>query len=360
MRVSGAAPPPILRRRCCCNSPGCTRFCADGLAKRSVFGRHRGRAAGRECRRSKPRVGLRSAKTRLAEGDLAGRNGPRPGLRLHSMFDRRGYRFPGVLEGALNLAQGDLGLAARFTDLAIAVRRDGRSGCPLYLLMHQRGEIRAARGDQAGRLADFGAAVALASRWRQEIPPSISSLTAANIEFENRVFDSFIEAAAERALRSRDERWVERSLAAVERNRAHSLLKTVSFIDTWRGKLRPEYWEAQGQLRAESARLLRAGQTRSSESDRWNWNLPKWNPKRNCRFPAIIKRSLAPRVHLYIFKRTKCVGSTAELPFGEASIVLVGSYGGSGDFASIAGGRTAPRGNRGIPRSGAARRVGCG
>jgi CHAT domain-containing protein len=210
-----------------------------------------------------------AGETRMAAGDLAGAEWAHDqAFRLRSLFDHPDLPMSWAFEGALNLAQGNFAIAAKFTDRAIASAAVVDSSFPLYLLMHQRGEIRAARGDKDGALADFGAAVELASRWRQEIPPSISSLTAANIGLENRVFDSFIEAAAERALRGRDSRWVERSLAALERNRSHSLHETLSFIGTWRSKLWPEYWEAQGQLRAESARLVRTGQIRSSESDR--------------------------------------------------------------------------------------------
>lgn len=237
-----------------------------------------------------------AGETRMAAGDLAGAERAHDqAFRLRSLFDHPDLPISWAFEGALNLAQGNLDLAAKFTDQAIASAAVVDSGFPLYMLMHQRGEIRAARGDQDGALADFGAAVELASRWRQEIPPSISSLTAANIELENRVFDSFIEAAAERALRSRDERWVERSLAAVERNRAHSLLKTVSFIDTWRGKLRPEYWEAQGQLRAESARLLRAGQSRSSESDRLELELTEMESETKLQISSNYKEIFSPQ-----------------------------------------------------------------
>ncbi len=188
-------------------------------------------------------------------------------LRLQSMFDRSRLPLAWALEGALRLAQKDYKLAARFTDLAIASAAVADTGRPLYLLIHQRGEIRRALGDADGALDDFSGAVELASRWRREVPPSVAALTATNIELESRVFDSFIEAAAERAILGGGQPWIERSLAAVERNRAHSLRETLSMAGAWRSRLSPEYWEVQGQLRAESARLLRAGLNRSAESD---------------------------------------------------------------------------------------------
>jgi CHAT domain-containing protein len=205
---------------------------------------------------------------RLAQGDLgSAERAINQALRLQSMFDRARLPFSWMLEGTLKLAQGDYRLAARFNDLAIASARVTDAGRPLYLLIHQRGEIRKARGDGDGALADFGTAVELASRWRREVPPSMTALTAANIELERGVFDSFIEAGAERALRGRGQPWIQRSLAAVERNRADSLRTTLSLAGVWRSRLSPEYWEVQGQLRAESARLLRVGRTSSSESD---------------------------------------------------------------------------------------------
>ena len=240
---------------------------ADGLAKRLY-------SEGIEAARREGNVPLEAdgwrylGEDRLAEGDLASaERAIDHGLRLQSMFDRARLPLSWFLEGALKLAQGEYGLAARFTDLAIAASAATGAGRPLYLLMHQRGEIRMARGDARGALADFGAAVALASRWRREVPPSITALTASNIELEGRVFDSFIEAAAERALRGGGRPWIQRSLAAVEGNRAQSLRTTLTLNDAWRRRLQPEYWEVQGQLRAESARLLRAGLNSSSESD---------------------------------------------------------------------------------------------
>ncbi len=205
---------------------------------------------------------------RLAAGDLElAERALNQAFRLRTLFDRAELPFSWALEGALKLAQRDYRAAARFTDLAIASAATVDIAYPLYLLTHQRGEIRRARGDPEGALADFEAAVELASRWRREVPPSIAALTAANIELERRVFDSFIEAAAERSLHGGGRSWMEKSLAAVERNRADSLRKTLSLIDGWRQQLSPEYWEVQGQLRAESTRLLRAGRKSSTESD---------------------------------------------------------------------------------------------
>jgi len=211
---------------------------------------------------------------RLAAGDL--RSAERALLesfRLESLFNRAELPFSWALIGALKLAQHDLAAAALFTDRAIAAANVVDATFPRYLLMHQRGEIHLARGQKDAALGDFAAAVELATRWRLEVPPSLSALTASNIELEKRIFDSFIEAAAARAVERHDRRMLERSLAAVALNRSASLRQTVALTGNWRTRLDPQYWEIQARLRAETARLLRAGLARSSESDQLNLEL---------------------------------------------------------------------------------------
>jgi CHAT domain-containing protein len=240
---------------------------------------------------------------RLAAGDLdAAERALHRAFRLRLMFVRTELPFSWALEGALKLKQRDYASAARFTDRAIAAAAVVDRSRPLYLLMHQRGEIRAALGDAGGALADFEAAVELATRWRQQIPPSISALTAANIEMESRVFDSFIEAAAERALRGPDRYWMEQSLAAVERNRSASLRKTLSSVDTWRTRLAPEYWEVQGRLRAESVRLLRAGLKRSSELDQLELRLSEMEAETKLQVSENNLEKIRARISLIHFQ----------------------------------------------------------
>ena len=240
------------------------RFYADGIEAARARGDVRLEAQGwgyvGECR--------------MARGELAGaERALDEAFRLSTLFDRGGLPTTWVFLGALKLAQGDYSAAAVFTDRAIAASERLGTAFPLYLLEHQRGEIRMARGDKAGALKDFASAVDLASRWRLEVPPSISSLTATNVELEKRVFDSFIEASAGDALRTGNRREAVEAFEAVELNRAASLRESLSFADVWRKKLPPKYWEVQGRFRAEQARMLRAGERKSAVSEQLSLRL---------------------------------------------------------------------------------------
>ncbi len=224
-------------------------------------------------------------------------------FRLRSMFDRVELPFSWALLGRLKLEQGELDAASLFTDRAIAAANVVDASYPRYLLMHQRGEIRIRRGENDAALRDFAASVDLASAWRREVPPSVSALTAANVELEKRVFDSFIEAAAERAIGKGDRAMLERSLAAVETNRAASLRESVAIGEGWRAKLDPEYWEVQARLRAEMARLLRAGLKRSSESDQLNLQLSEMEAETKLRIFAKRPEKIRAQISLIDFQK---------------------------------------------------------
>ena len=56
-------------------------------------------------------------------------------------------------------------------------------------------------------------------------------------------------------------------------NRAASLRKSIELQGVWREKLPVEYWSTLAALRSEEAKLVRAGQTRSSASDRFELKL---------------------------------------------------------------------------------------
>jgi len=154
--------------------------------------------------------------------------------------------------GAVKLAQGDLADAARFTDRAIKASEAGGSvGFPRYLLIHQRGEIRLAHDDRAGALRDFSSAVNEAGLWRQGALPARSSLVAANVQLETRVFRSYIETAAREALRSHADGLTRESFEAAELNRSASMRASLSLRETWRRKLSLDYWQTAAKLRTE-------------------------------------------------------------------------------------------------------------
>ena len=174
------------------------------------------------------------------------------GMRLREQSAPKDLGYSWRWMGALQFARGDLAGAAAYTDRALHAERRA----PEYLLKHQRGEIRMAAGDLHGGLADFEDAVDLASRWRLEVLPAKSTLTAANEELERQVFTSFIDAAAREALRTGNPHWAGRAFEAVELNRAASLRESLALSDAWHRKLPPEYWETLQRLRTVDSQAL--------------------------------------------------------------------------------------------------------
>jgi len=165
--------------------------------------------------------------------------------------------------GELRLAQGRLAEAAGYIDLALKAK----GTAPEYRLKHQRGLIRMAMGDKAGALEDFREAVMLSSRWRLEaLPPARVWLTTANEMLDGYVFTSFIEAAAEEALRTGNRTLAEEAFEAVERNRAASLRESLKFADAWHKKVPAEYWEAVDKIRRIDVR--RVGKEAASDESR--------------------------------------------------------------------------------------------
>ena len=125
-------------------------------------------------------------------------------------------------------------------------------GFPSYLLIHQRGEMSSGtQGDRAGALQDFSTAVNEAGLWRQGALPARSSLVAANVELETRVFRSYIETAAGESLRSHANELAGESFEAAELNRSASMRDSLSLRDAWRRKVSLEYWQTAAQLRTE-------------------------------------------------------------------------------------------------------------
>jgi CHAT domain-containing protein len=183
---------------------------------------------------------------RLGQRDLDGAaKAIESGMRLRERFSPKDLDLSWWRMGDLKSAQGDWAEAARYTDLAL----NAKGTAPEYRLKHQRGMIRMAMGDRAGALADLREAVQLSSRWRLEVLPASSSLTAANEMLDGFVFSSFIEAAAKEALATGNQRWAEEAFEAVELNRAASLRESRSLADAWHRKVPVEYWETLARLR---------------------------------------------------------------------------------------------------------------
>jgi CHAT domain-containing protein len=177
-------------------------------------------------------------------------------LRLVTKSGELGFSYGRL--GALRLAQGRLQEADRLTQLAAQAVRAGKLGWPDLLLRQQEGNIHLARGAVDLALEDFSQAIE-AAQWRLNVLPSRSSLAAANTGLEEKIYRSFVELAADHAVRSDSSPWAARAFQALEVNRAASLRQSLALADVWREKLPPEYWEAVGHLESAQAETLRTG-----------------------------------------------------------------------------------------------------
>ncbi len=180
-------------------------------------------------------------------------------LRLRTALSSPELGFSYGRLGALRLAQRRLDEAGQYTELALQTVREGKLGWPTYLMLQQLGSVYLAQGATEAALADFSEAVASSAQWRLNVLPSRSSLTSANVGLEEKVFRSFIDLAADQAVRSHNADWATRAFQALEMNRAASLRESLALSEVWRTKLPPEYWEAVGQWDARQSQALRTG-----------------------------------------------------------------------------------------------------
>ena len=192
----------------------------------------------------------------LGEEELGSAHLPQAeGAFLEAFRLRRFFR-PGELGlsfgrlGALALARGDFRTAERLTQWALDAARRGAPAEAEYVLLHQRGRVRLARGEDDAALRDFSLALDAAARWRLEVLPAQSTLTSTNIALEQEIFHSFIQLAAERAFHYGNAVWASKAWEAVELNRASSLRQSLALAGVWREKLPLEYWETLAQLGA--------------------------------------------------------------------------------------------------------------
>jgi len=120
-----------------------------------------------------------------------------------------------------------------------------------YLLQYQQGQILLAQGRVRAGLEAMESAIQESEEWRTGIAPAASSADGVAAAHQTKVFDGFIQAAADYGIRARNQRWVEESLEASELNRAINLRD--SSAARLRNRLPVEYWEALGKLQAEEA-----------------------------------------------------------------------------------------------------------
>ncbi len=153
--------------------------------------------------------------------------------------------------GALALARGDFASAELLTQWALDAAQRGAPAEAEYVLLHQRGRVRLARGQDDAALRDFSLALDATARWRLEVLPAQSVLTSTNIALERQIFDSFIQLAANRAFQNGNTVWAAKAWEAVELNRASSLRESLALAGVWREKLPLEYWETLAKLGAQ-------------------------------------------------------------------------------------------------------------
>ena len=182
-------------------------------------------------------------------------------LRLRTSYSPKNLNFSYSALGALRLAQADRASGAQrrlqaqqaqvFTERAI---RTSPAGPAQYALLHQRGRIREVLGQTELALEDFSTAVNQASEWNGAVPAALSLVTGANTALQRAVFDSFVEAAARRALRTGNRDWAADAFLALEANRAVSLRESRELAPVWKKKLPVAYWETLARLNQEEAR----------------------------------------------------------------------------------------------------------
>jgi CHAT domain-containing protein/tetratricopeptide (TPR) repeat protein len=196
-------------------------------------------------------------------------------LRLRTSHSPENLSFSYAALGALRLAQaGQLRGEDRYRrakEAEVFIERaihGGPSRPALFALLHQRGQIREVLGEPDMALEDFRTAIKEASQWNGSVPTSLSLVTGANIVMQQEVFDSFVGAAARRALRTGNRAWAAEAFMALEANRAASLRESRELAPVWKKRLPAVYWETLGRLNEQEVRDLSAGGTVSPEARR--------------------------------------------------------------------------------------------
>jgi CHAT domain-containing protein len=247
----------------------------------------------------------------IAAGDLVSAEASLgQALRLRCSHSPRSLGFSYAALGALRLAQADhAGREERsrlakeadaFTQSAI---RLGSPGPAMYVLLHQRGQIREALGQPERALEDFGTAMKKAIQWNGAVPAAVSLVTGANVAMQREIFDSFVDAAAREALRSGNRHWAADALMALEANRAASLRENRELAPVWKKRLPAAYWETLGRLNKEEARNLSTDGTISPESKRLHLELTEMESAAGAGVSVMLAENFRTRNSLIHFQQ---------------------------------------------------------
>jgi hypothetical protein len=226
-------------------------------------------------------------------------------LRLKS--DRRDLAFSDWLSGGIRLRQAEqspegpardrlLVEAEDFTRQATLQNRQP----PAYHLAYQQGRILLAQHRTRQALEALEQAVIEGQRWRLGLVPTLSTIDGAAASLQIRIFDSFIETAADYGLRTGQKRWIEESLEAAELNRAVNLRESAQKVPA----LSPEYREVLAHVEAEETRLLRTGASASPLADRLRLELTELEAKTGLRFSSNIAENFPSHASLIHFQQS--------------------------------------------------------
>lgn len=214
---------------------------------------------------------------RIESGDLNGANAAeQKALALRAASDARDLGYSDWLLGAVRLRQAEqihhasepqrlqrarlLHDAEDFTRKAAFEMRQP----PAYHLAYQRGRVLLAEDRIPEALTALEDAVVQAQRWRLGLVPTLGAVHGASANLQTRIFDGFIETAADYGWRTGQTRWIEESLEAAELNRAVNLHDNAQSPPV----LSPEYHELLAQLQAEETRLSQTQSASSALADR--------------------------------------------------------------------------------------------
>ena len=251
------------------------------------------------------------SKERIAAGDFEGAEAALGhALRLRSSDSPKSFGFTYARLGALRLAQANRsdGEARRslaknaesFIERAIEA---GSPGPPLYLLLHQRGLIREALGQSDLALDDFGTAIKKASQRNEAVPAAIALVTGSNVVIQRAIVDSFVDAAARKALRSGSRDWMMDGLVALEANRAASLRENQELARVWKNRLPVAYWEILGRLEQEQAKNLGTEGAISPESKRLHLELTEMESSAGAEVSVRLAENFRTRNSLIHFQQ---------------------------------------------------------
>jgi len=204
----------------------------------------------------------------LASGDLEGADrAAQNALALRKQFVPRDVGISYWRLGALQLREGSLAEAESFTRRAM----QEPLGPPRYLLESQLGRILLDEDRVPEALLAMEAAVGQAQRWRVGIAPALPSLDGATTELGARIFDGFVEAAANYGIQTRNQRWITESFQAAELNRALNFQGGSQLAE--QRALPLEYQETLSKLQAEETRQFQSGSRESTSLGRLQMRL---------------------------------------------------------------------------------------